>query len=150
MVNNELEPIITDYIEKTRSVLPDGFETDDFLDELKVHIVDLLKKKIHDRPTENPRVLLLEVFEELGPPESVRESFREPVHVPPSIKGNGRSPELTLAIRAAVSAIVVLIAAIILYYIAEWDFLATVMLLSVIVVAEWIFKAWEVRKHRYD
>ena len=143
---DELEPFIEEYIEKARNVLPEGFETEDFLEDLKTRIIDLLDTKILDKPTEDPKLLLYEVFEELGSPENMKEKIHEPQIDHPT-KENKRSPEFTLAIRGIVSGGVVIIVATIMYYTANWDFFTTLVLLSIIVVIEWVIKAWEMKKH---
>lgn len=146
MTHDELEPFIEKYIEDARSVLPEGFETEDFLENLRNQIITLLDSKIRDRPDEEPKILLYEVFEELGPPENVKQKSKEPQVAYPTNE-NKRSPELTLAIRGIVSGAVVVIAAAIMYYTANWDFYATLVLLSIIVTIEWFYKVWEMKKH---
>ena len=53
MSHDELGPFIEDFIEKARSNLPEGFETDDFIEELRIRIQDSLNAKIQEKPTEN-------------------------------------------------------------------------------------------------
>lgn len=147
MSYDELEPFIEKYIQEARNVLPEGFETEDILEDLRKQIITMLDAKIHDTPDVEPKLLLYEVFEELGPPEKIEEKALEPQITFPTSETK-RSPKLTLAIRGVVSGVVVVIAAAIMYYTANWDFLTTLLLLSVFVIIEWVFKAWEMQKHR--
>lgn len=147
MSHDEIDPFIDDYIEKARSVLPEGFKTDDFLEDLRSRIIDSLDAKMKEKPTENLKVLLFEVFEEMGPPEKIKEQSNEQEISPSSAEGKTRTPELTLAIRGIVSGAVVVIAATIMYYTAGWDFSASLVLFSVLAIVEWFYHVWEMRKH---
>jgi hypothetical protein len=145
MSHDDLEPFIEEYIEKTRNALPEGFDTEDFLENLRMHITDLLREKKQKRPAEDSKVLLEEVFDELGSPEKAKEKVLTlQVDYPP--QSEKRSPEFILAVRGVVSGAVVIIASIIMHYTVNWDFLTTLILLSIIVVIEWIPKAWKMRK----
>ena len=146
MSHDELKPFIDEYIEKVRKILPEGFETDDFLDTLRVQIIDLLNEKILQNPMKDSKELLFNVFEELGPLEKFKEKFIEP-KVAKRNNEMKRSLESMLVIRGAVAGAVVIIAATIMYYTANWDFFGTLTLFSVIVIIEWIYKVWEMKKH---
>lgn len=147
MSRTELNPFIDEYIEKARKALSEGFDTDDFLDELRTQIVESLDSKIQEKPTENPKILLFEVFEELGPPEKVKEKSQEPEIPPSSTETSGRSPEHSLAIRGIVSSVVVVIAATIMFYSSGWDFTASLVLFSILAVVEWVYHVWVMKKH---
>jgi hypothetical protein len=146
MSHNELKPFIDEYIKKVEKVLPEGFETDDFLDTLRKKIIDLLDEKILQNPLRDSKELLFEVFEELGSPEKVKDKFVE-LQITNSTNETKQSLGPILAIRGAVAGAVVIIAATIMYYTANWDFFGTLTLFSVIVIIEWIYKVWEMKKH---
>ncbi len=46
MSDDEIEGIIDDHIKKTSRLLPDSFETDDLLDDLKSHIHESFSDKV--------------------------------------------------------------------------------------------------------
>ncbi|MGQ4910737.1 MAG: hypothetical protein ACP6KW_01075 [Candidatus Thorarchaeota archaeon] len=76
MSEEEIEKRIADFIRRTRRLLPDSFETEDLLDDLKVHIRDSLKDKRVARPDGDPLTLLEEVFEDIGTPEDIADEYR--------------------------------------------------------------------------
>ena len=62
---------IDEYIKRIARLLPDNFETEDLLEDLKAHIYEALKNKKQNRPDEAETDLLSEVLDELGTPEEI-------------------------------------------------------------------------------
>ena len=54
MSDDEIKRIINDYIKRVSRLLPDNFETEDLLEELKAHISEGLEHKMETRPSEDP------------------------------------------------------------------------------------------------
>jgi uncharacterized membrane protein len=74
-MTDNIEKIIRDYIKKTGSLLPDSFETEDLLEDLKGHIDQSYSDKLSKRPEEDPKLLIREVLDELGTPEEIAEEY---------------------------------------------------------------------------
>jgi uncharacterized membrane protein len=74
-MNEDVEKIIRHHIKKTGSLLPDGFETEDLLEDLRAHIEQSYSDKLSRRPEEDPTSLILEVLDELGTPEEIAEEY---------------------------------------------------------------------------
>ena len=75
MKADEIERIIEDYIKKIARLLPDGFETDDLLDDLRSHISEAFSDKVMSRPSEDPFHLIREVLDDLGTPEEIADQY---------------------------------------------------------------------------
>ncbi|MFW9769513.1 MAG: hypothetical protein ACFFF9_03140 [Candidatus Thorarchaeota archaeon] len=74
-MKDEVDKIIRGYIKKTGSLLPDGFETEDLLEDLKTHIEQSYSDKLSKRLGEDPKLLIREVLDELGTPEEIAEEY---------------------------------------------------------------------------
>ena len=74
-MSNDVEKIIRDYIKKTGNLLPDGFETEDLLEDLRAHIDQSYSDKLARRSGEDPKLLIREVLDELGTPEEIAEEY---------------------------------------------------------------------------
>ncbi|MHA1768236.1 MAG: hypothetical protein ACTSV3_00085 [Candidatus Thorarchaeota archaeon] len=76
MSEEEIEKRIAYFIRRTRRLLPDSFETEDLLDDLKVHIRDSLEDKRIAHPDEDSLTLLEEVLEDIGTPEDIADEYQ--------------------------------------------------------------------------
>jgi uncharacterized membrane protein len=72
---DEVEKIIKNHIKRTGSLLPDGFETEDLLEDLRLHIEQSYSDKISNRGGEDPILLIREVLDELGTPEEIADQY---------------------------------------------------------------------------
>jgi len=68
--------IIEDYLKDVGRVLPSGFETEDMLEELRIHIDEALQDRIQKKPLANKIDLLREVLNDLGEPKEIAEEFK--------------------------------------------------------------------------
>ncbi len=75
MIDEEVKQIVEEFIKRTSRLLPDNFETEDLLEDLKSHIYEGLEHKQQIRPSESPDVLLQEILKELGTPEEIAEEY---------------------------------------------------------------------------
>ncbi|MFW9794631.1 MAG: hypothetical protein ACFFEE_10035 [Candidatus Thorarchaeota archaeon] len=75
MIKGEIERIIENYIKQTSRLLPDGFETDDLLEDLRSHIDEAFSDKVKSRPSEDQLTLVREVLNELGTPEEIADQY---------------------------------------------------------------------------
>lgn len=72
----EIAQIVEDYLKSVGRVLPSGFETEDMLEELEIHINEAFQDKIQKRPLANKIALLREVLNDLGEPKEIAEEFK--------------------------------------------------------------------------
>ncbi|UCE10935.1 MAG: hypothetical protein JSW61_03120 [Candidatus Thorarchaeota archaeon] len=144
MIDSAIDKIVEDYLRRIRKLLPDSFETDDLVDDLRSHIIDSYEDKIGKKPEADRVVVIREVLEEIGEPEEIAEEYRLG---PPSEQALERRRKLgTRVILRLVAAIaVIIIAAAIAATITEGalDFGLTVLVLLIFVVAEWFASAWQ-------
>ncbi len=75
MIDEEVKQIVEEFIKKTSRLLPDNFETEDLLEDLKSHIYEGFKHKQQIRPSESPDLLVQEILKELGTPEEIAEEY---------------------------------------------------------------------------
>lgn len=142
MSEQEINRIIVDYIRKTARLLPDNFETEDLLEDLKAHIYESLEFKIQNRPGENQLELLHEVMDELGTPEEIAEEYGlEQIQESESSKGEDRFQYYVIRLVAAF--VVAVLAAWIVSVVTEGavDFYFAVVVLMAFAVIEWFVRA---------
>ena len=75
MSDNEVDREIENHMKKTRRLLPDTFETEDLVEDLKSHIYESYNDKVQKNPDEDKMRLITEVLEELGTPEEIAEEY---------------------------------------------------------------------------
>lgn len=76
MTEDQIKRRIDAFIKKTNRLLPDGFETEDLLEDLQTHIHDSLADKRDAKPDLDPITLLEEVFAAIGTPEDIAEEYK--------------------------------------------------------------------------
>jgi uncharacterized membrane protein len=138
----EIERIINDYIRRTSKLLPDNFETEDLLDDLKAHIYEGLGYKQQIRPSESSVILVQEILKELGTPEEIADEYgKEQVLIDDSEKKNDRFQYYMIRLVAAF--IVAILAAWIVSALTEGavDFYFAVIVLMAFAVIEWFVRA---------
>ncbi|MGY5878644.1 MAG: hypothetical protein RTV31_00280 [Candidatus Thorarchaeota archaeon] len=145
MSEEEVGQIIDDYIKKTSRLLPDNFETEDLLDDLKSHIYEGLGYKQELRPSESSVILVQEVLKELGTPEEIAEEYgRERV---PDSDDEGEEDKFEYyAIRLIAAIIVAVIAGLIVDFLTEGvvDFALAFFVIVAFAVIEWFVRAKQV------
>lgn len=142
MSEKEIERIITDYIRRTSRLLPDNFETEDLLGDLKAHIYEGLEHKQQIRPSESSTILVQEVLNELGTPEEIAEEYgKEQAQSEDPEKDDDRFQYYLVRLVAAF--IVAILAAWIVSVVTEGavDFYFAVIVLMAFAVIEWFVRA---------
>jgi uncharacterized membrane protein len=145
-MSDEVESIIEDHIKKTARLLPDGFETDDLLEDLRSHIQESYFEKVSTRPEEDPKQLIKEVLEELGTPEDISEQFgKEQVEEQETNDSMDKWIYYTMRLMAAI--LVVVIASWIASTVTEGlvDFNFAVIMLLVFAVLEWYVRTQQTK-----
>jgi uncharacterized membrane protein len=140
--DEEIARIVDDYIKKTSRLLPDNFETEDLLGDLKSHIYEGLAHKQQIRPSEGSIILIQEVLDELGTPEEIAEEYgKEQVLVEAPESKEDRFQYYVIRLVAAF--IVAVLAAWIVSVVTEGavDFYFAVIVLMAFAVIEWFVRA---------
>ena len=138
----EIERIINDYIRRTSRLLPDNFETEDLLEDLKAHIYEGLGYKQQLKPSVSPLTLIKEVLEELGTPEEIAEEYgMEQAQLENPEDENDRFQYYLMRLVAAF--IVAVLAAWIVSIVTEGavEFYFAVIVLMAFAVIEWFVRA---------
>ena len=145
MSDQEIEQIIDAYIKKTSRLLPDNFETEDLLEDLKAHIYEGLGYKQQIRPSESSVILVQEVLKELGTPEEIAEEYSRE-RVPDQEDGEAEDRFQYYAIRLIAAIIVAIIAAWIVDFVTEGvvDFAFAFFVLVAFAVIEWFVRAKQI------
>ncbi|TFH07354.1 MAG: hypothetical protein E4H14_08690 [Candidatus Thorarchaeota archaeon] len=142
MSDKEIERIITEYLRRTARLLPNNFETEDLLEEIKAHIYEGLKYKQQIRPSESSTILVHEVLNELGTPEEIAEEYgKERAQAEDPEKDNDRFQYYLVRLVAAF--VVAILAAWVVSTITEGavDFYFAVIVLVAFAIIEWFVRA---------
>ena len=142
MSDEQIESIVVDYIRRTTRLLPDNFETEDLLEDLKAHIYEGFRHKQQIRPSESSGILIKEVLDELGTPEEIAEEYgKEQGQVEEPEKGNDRFRYYVIRLVAAF--VVAVLAAWIVSVVTEGavDFYFAVVVIMAFAVIEWFVRA---------
>ena len=142
MSDDEIKQIVEEFIKRTSRLLPDNFETEDLLEDLKSHIYEGFRDKQQIRPSESPDVLVQEILKELGTPEEIAEEYgKERVQDLDSEKDDDRFQYYIVRLVAAI--VVAVLAAWIVSIITEGavEFYFAVIVLMGFAVIEWFVRA---------
>ncbi|MCK4567728.1 MAG: hypothetical protein KAU48_10500 [Candidatus Thorarchaeota archaeon] len=142
MSDEEVKQIVEEFIKRTSRLLPDNFETEDLLEDLKSHIYEGFKLKQQIRPSESPNVLVQEILKELGTPEEIAEEYaQEQVQDVNAEKDDDRFQYYIVRLVAAF--VVAVLAAWIVSIVTEGavEFYFAVIVLMGFAVIEWFVRA---------
>ena len=143
----EIAQIVEDYLKSVSRVLPSGFETEDMLEELEIHINEAFQNRIQERPLANKIDLLREVLNDLGEPKEIAEEFkRTDVLLEKQEEDDRRT--FGLVVRFCINMVLVVAAAWFVSTLpdAEITFYWALVVFLVFGLAEWFMRAWQIRK----
>ncbi len=75
MSDDDIGRAIENHIKKIAKLLPDTFESEDLLEDLRSHIYEAYNNKVHRDPSSDKLVIILEVLEVLGTPEEIAAQY---------------------------------------------------------------------------
>jgi uncharacterized membrane protein len=145
-MSDEVESIIEDYIKKTARLLPDGFETDDLLEDLRSHIQESYSDKHARSPEDDPKILIREVLDALGTPEEIAEQYgKEQIGEPDAKDLADKWIYYTMRLMAAI--LVVILASWVASTVTEGlvDFNFAVVMLLAFAVLEWYVRTQQTK-----
>ncbi|MFW9953495.1 MAG: hypothetical protein ACFFD3_03000, partial [Candidatus Thorarchaeota archaeon] len=144
MSNNEVSRLVENYLKKVERVLPDSFETDDLIDEIRAHIMESLQNRIDSNPSEGRLELLKEVLDSLGEPEEIAAEWGKAQ----SLDEEDEEKEnrfLRTVLKQFLSGVVVVFAA---WFVSSLpnsivDFWTALIVLMIFVIAEYFLRSWQ-------
>lgn len=142
MSDDEIRQVVEEFIKRTSRLLPDNFETEDLLDDLRSHIYEGFKHKQQIRPSDHPDILIQEILKELGTPEEIAEEYgQERVQDLNTEKDDSRFEYYVVRLVAAF--VVAVLAAWIVSIVTEGavEFYFAVIVLMGFAVIEWFVRA---------
>jgi uncharacterized membrane protein len=143
----EIAEIVEDYLKSVSRVLPSGFETEDMLEELEIHIDEAFQEKVQERPQANKVDLLREVLNDLGEPKEIAEEFkRTGIHLQDQEEDEKNTTWLVM--RLAINMVVVVVASWFVSTLpdAEIPFYWALSVLLVFGLFEWFIRARQMRQ----
>jgi uncharacterized membrane protein len=143
-MNEKVKRAIDEYLRKTERLLPFGFETEDLLEDLRNHIEEAFLDKTQERPKEDPVSLIEETLSELGAPEDIAKEYSDTRPAEKDLDER-REQGFNVLGRLLLAIFVVVIVAFFLsaYTGGALDFWFTLIVLLVLVIAEWFVRAWQ-------
>ncbi len=136
--------MIEDYLKLVRKALPDSFETDDLIDEIRAHIMESLNDKQQRNPEADSTALLGEVLSSLGEPEEIAFEWgkiQEHDEIDDADTGKIRN----IIIKQTIAIVAVVGAA---WFVSSLpnsivDFWTALVVLMLFVVAEYVLRNWQ-------
>ncbi len=147
MIRPETEEAIEKFLRSVEKHLPDGFETEDLIVDLKEHIIEALSNKMEARPQEDQLIILDEVLEELGAPEEIADEFMH-AHLTEEEKVEALI-KTKLLYRLVISIAISIAAALVLVRLIEsLEFYTTLSVLILFAVLETGIRSWQFTQQR--
>ncbi|TFG28521.1 hypothetical protein EU527_17175 [Candidatus Thorarchaeota archaeon] len=145
MSKDNTDRMVENYIRKIARLLPDSFETEDLLEDLKAHIYEAFENKIKNRPSEGAEDLLNEVLDDLGTPEEIADEYGMEKIQESGLTKRGNRIEYYI-IRLVAAFVVAVLAAWVVSIITEGavDFYFAVVVLMAFAVIEWFVRAKQI------
>ncbi|MHA1771654.1 MAG: HAAS signaling domain-containing protein [Candidatus Thorarchaeota archaeon] len=145
MIEKETESAIDAFLEKVGKNLPDNFETEDLLQDLKEHIIEALNEKMQSMPDRSQKELLGNVLGEMGTPEEIAEEISQARPTEEQEKEKSKVRYFTLR---SIAFIIVSIPA--AWYISQVvesiDFTTTFLVLFIFTILEGIIRNWQAKE----
>jgi uncharacterized membrane protein len=146
MSSDEINRVIEEHMKKIAKLLPDSFETEDLLVDLRNHIYESYNDKVRMNPDEDKQHLIREVLEALGTPEEIAEEYGK-VEVEEEEKKNTAEKWIYYIMRLTLVVLVVVLASWVASVITEGavDFMLAVVVLLAFAVLEWLLRTQQTK-----
>ena len=146
MSNDEINRVIENHIKKIAKLLPDSFETEDLLEDLKSHIYESFNEKVQKNPDGDKMHLITGVLDELGTPEEIAEEYGKE-QVEEEEKKSSADKWIYYTMRLMLAVLVVVMASWIASVITEGavDFMLAVVVLLAFAVLEFVIRAQQTK-----
>ncbi len=146
MSRDEIGRVVENYFKKIAKLLPDSFETEDLLEDLKSHIYESYNEKVQKNPDDDKLLLIREVLDVLGTPEEIAEEYgKEQVETEEEQNTVDRWTYYTMRLTLAI--LVVVLASWIASVVTEGsvDFMFAVVVLLAFAVLEWVIRTQQTK-----
>lgn len=146
MSNDEINRVIENHIKKIAKLLPDGFETEDLLEDLKSHIYESYNEKVRKHPDDDKMRLITRVLDDLGTPEEIAEEYGKE-QVEEEEKKSTADRWIYYTMRLMLAVLVVVLASWVASVVTEGavDFMLAVVVLLAFAVLEWVIRAQQTK-----
>lgn len=146
MMNDDVDRVISEYMKKIAKLLPDGFETEDLLEDLRAHIDESFIEKVRRNPDGNKKILISEVLEELGSPEEIADQYGME-HEDDEEKKSTADLWIYYTMRLTLAVLVVVLASWVASIVTEGtvDFMLAVVVLLFFAVLEWLIRTQQTK-----
>ena len=146
MSNDEINRVIENHIKKIAKLLPDSFETEDLLEDLKSHIYESYNEKVRMFPDGDKMQLITGVLDDLGTPEEIAEEYGKE-QVEEEEKKSSADKWIYYTMRLMLAVLVVVMASWIASVITEGavDFMLAVVVLLAFAVLEFVIRAQQTK-----
>ena len=146
MSNEEIDRVVEDHLKKIAKLLPDSFETEDLLEDLKAHIYESFNEKVQNHPEDDKMHLLKGVLEDLGTPEEIAEEYGKE-QVEEEEKRSDADRWIYYTMRLMLAVVVVVLASWVASVITEGavDFMLAVVVLLAFAVIEFVIRAQQTK-----
>ncbi|MFW9933759.1 MAG: hypothetical protein ACFFDR_14055, partial [Candidatus Thorarchaeota archaeon] len=144
MTKDEATREIDAYLKRVGRALPDSFETDDLVEDIRTHILDSLQDKQDQYPDVDPLVLVKEVLSALGQPEEIAQEWGK-VQTFDEEEEDHDSQMLRTVAKQSFAIVVVVAAAWFISTIPNTivDFWTALIILMIFVIAEYFLRTWQ-------
>ena len=146
MSDDEIERLIENHIKKIAKLLPDTFETEDLLEDIRAHIYESYDEKIQRNPDSEKQSIISEVLEDLGTPEEIAEEYGKEQIVDETEKDKA-DRWIYYTMRLMLAILVVVLASWVVSVITEGavDFMLAVVVLLGFAVLETLIRAQQTK-----
>jgi uncharacterized membrane protein len=146
MSSDEIDGVIENHIKKIARLLPDSFETEDLLEDLRSHIYESYRDKVQKNPDDDKQQLITEVLEALGAPEEIAEEFIKEQDEEEEKKSSA-DRWIYYTMRLMLAVLVVVLASWVVSIITEGavDFIFAVVVLLAFAVLEWLVRTQQTK-----
>ena len=146
MMNDDVDRVISEYMKKIAKLLPDGFETEDLLEDLRAHIDESFNEKVRRNPDGNKKILIFEVLEELGSPEEIADQYGMEHEDDEEMKSTA-DLWIYYTMRLTLAVLVVVLASWVASIVTEGtvDFMLAVVVLLFFAVLEWLIRTQQTK-----
>ncbi|MGD9396142.1 MAG: hypothetical protein PVJ05_06930 [Candidatus Thorarchaeota archaeon] len=146
MRNDDVDRIIEEHLRKIAKLLPDGFETEDLLEDLRSHIDESYNDKVQSNPDGDKLELIIEVLDALGTPEEIAQEYGM-VEAEEEEKERRSDRWIYYAMRLTLVILVIVVASWVASVITEGavDFVFAVVVLLAFAVLEWLVRTQQTK-----
>jgi len=146
MSEKEVNHVVEEHLKKTAKLLPDGFETEDLLEDLRSHIYESYSEKVQKNPDEDKLKIMREVLNAVGTPEEIAEEYGKE-QVDDVEKSNTADRWIYYIMRLTLAVLVVVLASWVVSIVTEGavEFMFAVIVLLAFAVIEWVVRTQQTK-----